>query len=241
VARLKPGQVEDIARRAEAGEAIAPDEVRALCAMASELLQAAPSPETVRLAVLLVSARGALPLKPAEGEALGAAVLKAAQGVLLDNTGRALDEARSALVLGRNWLDGLERVRIGSRIGPQLPGLARSMTKTMHQHLRSTAEPLHFGVAGPLEPLSPAEPGYKDVPAFGEIRRRECASALERAREALRIARLGILKTARLTHFLSSLPETRIWDEALAQQAARGAADAGAHIADVLPLPGDHA
>ena len=233
MARLSPEQIEDIARRFEAGEALSPEDFRALCAMARELLQATPSQELTRLAVLLVSSRGALPLKPAESEALGAAVLRAAQGVLIESARRALDEARKALVLGRNWLDGLDRVRIGNKIGPQLPGLARSMTKTMHAHLTSTAEPLNFGMAGPLEPLSPAEPGYKEVPAFGQIRRRECASEIERAREALRVARLGILKTARFTRTLSSLPETRIWDEALAQQAAQSALDAGAHLAEL--------
>ena len=71
------------------------------------------------------------------------------------------------------------------------------------------------------------------MPAFGQIRRRECASEIERAREALRVARLGILKTARFTQTLSLLPETRIWDEALAQQAAQSALDAGAHLAEL--------
>ena len=235
MARLSSEQIEDIARRAETGGQIPPEEVHALCTMARELLQATPSQELTRLAVLLVSSRGALPLKPAESEALGAAVLRAAQGVLIENARRALDEARQALVLGRNWLDGLDRVRIGNRIGPQLPGLARSMTKTMHAHLTSTAEPLNFGMTGALEPLSPSEPGYKEIPACAQIRRRECANEIERAREALRVARLGILKTARLTQALSSLPETRIWDEASAAQAAQGARDAEAHLAELKP------
>lgn len=237
MARLTPAEIEEIAGRAAAGEEVLPDEVRALCEMASELVQAAPSQELIRLSALLVSSRGALPLKPADAEALGAAVLRAAKGVLVENARRALDEARTALVLGRNWIEGLERVRVGGRVGPQLPGLARSMTKTMHRHLTSTAEPLNFGMAAPLEALSPSEPGYKEVPPLDQIKRRECSSELERSREALRVARLGILKIARLTQLLASLPETRPWDEALAQQAARCAVDASAHLAELAPPP----
>jgi len=238
VARLTPAQVEEIARRAAAGEAIAADEAGALCAMARELLQAAPSPELIRMAVLLVSSRGALPLKAADAEALGAAVLKAAQGILVEQAAGALDEARKALVLGRNWIESLERVRVGGRVGPQLPGLARSMTKTMHQHLKSTAEPLNFGMAAPLEPLSRSEPGYKELPACAEIRRRPCENEPERVREALRVARLGILKIARYTNALAVFPETRIWDEALAEQAAGCARDADAHLTELTKPAG---
>ena len=235
MARLTAEQVETIAGRAEAGEPISADDVRTLCAMARELTRVAPSPELIRMAALLVSSHGALPLKPADAEALGAAVLRAAQGLLAEQADRALEEAHRALILGRNWIESLERVRVGGRIGPQLPGLARSMTKTMHQHLKSTAEPLNFGMAGPLEPLSAGEPGYKEVPPFAEIRRRACASEVERVREALRVARLGILKIARYTHALSAFPETRIWDEALAQQAAGKAGDANAHLTELRP------
>ena len=238
MARLTREQVAEIARRAEAGETVAADELRALCTMARELADAAPPPELVRMAALLVSSHGALQLKPAEAEALGAAVLKAARGVLVEEAQLALGEARKALVLGRNWIESLERVRLGGRIGPQLPGLARSMTKTMHQHLKSTAGPLNFGMAGPLEPLSPAEPGYKEVPPLAEIRRREAASEPEQVREALRVARLGILKIARYTQALSVFPETKIWDETLAAQAAGRARDAAAHLAELMPPAG---
>jgi hypothetical protein len=235
VARLTAEQIDEIARRAAAGEAIPPEDLGALCSMAHELVRGAPSQELIRLSVLLVSSRGVLPLKPADAEALGAAVLRAAEGILIDQARRALEEARTALVLGRNWIDGLDRVRVGSRIGRQLPGLARSMTKTMHRHLTSTAEPLNFGMAAPLEALSPSEPGYKEALPLEQIRRRECSNELERAREALRVARLGILKIARLTQLLSSLQETRVWDEALAQHAASAALDANAHLAELAP------
>lgn len=233
MARLTPEQIEVIAKRAEAGLAADAEEIQALCAMARELLSAAPSPELIRMAALLVSSHGALPLKVADAEALGAAVLRAAQGLLAEQARRALDEAQGALVLARNWIESLERMRIGGRIGLQLPGLARSMAKTLHAHLKNTGEPLNFGMAGALEPLSPSEPGYREVPACGEIRRRPCESEPERLREALRVARLGILKVARYTHALSAFPETRLWDEALAQQAAAQARDAGAHIAEL--------
>jgi hypothetical protein len=233
VARLTAEQIDEIARRAAAGEAIPPEDLGALCSMAHELVRGAPSQELIRLSVLLVSSRGALPLKPADAEALGAAVLRAAEGILIDQARRALEEARTALVLGRNWIDGLDRVRVGSRIGRQLPGLARSMTKTMHQHLKSTAEPLNFGMAAPLEALSPSEPGYKELPPCAEIKRRPCGNEPERVREALRVARLGILKIARYTNALAVFPETRIWDEALAEQAAGRVRDADAHLAEL--------
>jgi hypothetical protein len=236
---LSAQQVDELARRLEAGEPIAAAEGRALCAMARELLQGAPSAEVLRLAMVLVSSRGALPLEPAQAQALGAAVLKAAEPVLLKSACAALEEARDALVLGQNWIDGLERMRSASRLGGQVIGLARSMTKTMHRHLRSTAEPLSFGMVGPLEPLDPAEPGYKDVPQLAQIARRKTAGALERAHEALRIARLGILKVARFTHALGSYPETRLWDDALAQRAADAATDAGAHVAELTAFLGE--
>jgi len=50
------------------------------------------------------------------------------------------------------------------------------------------------------------------------------------------VARLGILKIARYTNALGSFPETRIWDEPLAQQAAASARDAAAHIDAIAPL-----
>ena len=230
---LSAQQIEQLARRFEAGEPLPADEFRALCAMARELLQAAPSAEVLRLALVLVSSRGALPLDSAQAQALGAAVLKAAERPLVESARAALSEARDALILGRNWIDGLERMRPGSRLGGQVVGLARSMTKTMHRHLRSTAEPLNFGMVGPLEPLDPSEPGYKDVPELAQIARRKASSALERAHEALRVGRLGILKLARFMHALGALPDTRPWDEALAQRSANAALDAAAHVAEL--------
>jgi hypothetical protein len=190
----------------------------------------------LRLAQVLASSRGAFPLEPAQAHALGAAVLKAAERPLIENARAGLSQARDALILGQNWIEGLERMRPGSRLGGQVVGLARSMTKTMHRHLRSTAEPLNFGMAGPLEPLDPLELGYKEVPELAHLRRRKCASDLERAHEALRLARLGILKVARFTHALGSSPDTRLWDESLAQRSAKSAADAGAHRADLDAL-----
>src|SRR5205823_9406899 len=164
-------------------EAVSPAESLILCDMARELLQAARAQGLVRRAMVLVSARGALPMKSAQAEALGAAVLRAAQGALLEHAGRALEEAREALALGRNWIEGLERVPRGARAGGQIVGLARSMAKTMHRYLTSTAEALNFGMVGQLEPLDPAEPGYKEVPPLEQLARRQCASELERAHE----------------------------------------------------------
>jgi hypothetical protein len=211
-------------------------QLRALCDMAREYLQAEPSQETIRLAMLLVSSRGALTLKAAQGEALGAAVLKGAHGALMENFGRALQEAHEALVLGRNWIEVLERIQPGKRLGEQVVGLARSMTKTMHRHLTSTAQAANFGMAGQLEALDPRELGYKEVPAFDQIARRKTANELEQAHEELRVARLGILKIARFTNALSRLPANQIFDEALAQLAARNTLDAAAHLAEVASL-----
>ena len=234
--RLRPEEIDEIARRVETGERVSPGDSRVLCDMARELLQAEPSQELIRVAMILVSSRGALPLKAAQGEALGAALLKAARGALMESAGRALREAHGALLVGQNWIENLEQIRPGSRLGQQVVGLARSMTRTMHRHLTSTAEAANFGMVGQLEPLDPAEPGYKEVPAFDRIARRKCANELEQAHEALRVARLGILKIARFTHALSSSPATRTWDEALAQQAARSALDTGAHLTELTGL-----
>ena len=231
--RLRSEEIDEIARRFEAGEEVSSGDWRALCAMARELLQAEPSQELIRLALILVSSRGALPLKAAQGEALGAAVLKAAQGALMEGAGRALREAHGALLVGQNWIENLERLQPGSRLGQQVIGLARSMTRTMHRHLTSTAEAANFGMAGQLEPLDPAEPGYREIPAFDQVARRKCANELEQAHEALRVARLGILKIARFTHALSASPATRTWDGALAQQAARSALDTRAHLGEL--------
>ena len=85
-------------------------------------------------------------------------------------------------------------------------------------------------------PVDPSELGYKEVPELAHIRRRKCANELERAHEALRLARLGILKVARFTHALACYPDTRLWDEALAQRSAKSAADAGAHLKDLEAL-----
>jgi hypothetical protein len=233
---LKPEEIDEISRRLEAGEEVSPGELRALCDMAREYVQAAPSQETIRLAMLLVSSRGALPLKAEQGASLGAALLKAAHGALMESAGRALQEAHDAVLLGRNWIEGLERIRVGRRLGEQVVGLARSMTKTMHRHLTSTAGAANFGMAGQVEALDPREPGYKDVPAFDQIARRKCADELQEAHEALRVARLGILKIARFTHALSSFPATRIWDEPLAQRAAQSALDAGAHLGELMTV-----
>ena len=230
---LSAQQIEQLARRFEAGEPLPPEEFRALCAMARELLQAAPSAELLRLALVLVSSRGAVPLEPAQAQALAAAVLKAAERPLIETARAALNEARDALILGQNWIDGLERMRPGSRLGGQVVGLARSMTKTMHRHLRSTAEPLNFGMVGPLEAIDPSELGYKEIPELAQIARRKTSTALERAHEALRVARLGILKLARFMHALGSRPDTRAWDEAMAQRSAFAASDAGAHVAEL--------
>jgi hypothetical protein len=191
----------------------------------------APSLELVRLAMLLVSSRGAIPLKPAQAEALGAAILKASQSSLVEIAGRALQEAHAALALGRNWLEGLERIPAGSRFGQQLQGLSRSMAKTMHRNLTSATEALGFGIAGQVEPLEPGVPGYKEVPAFADIARREGGTELERAHDALRVARFGILKLARFAHALSLSPAARTWDDALAQAAAQTGKDIGAHLA----------
>jgi hypothetical protein len=234
--RLRPEEIDEIARRFNAGEQVSPGDLQALCDAAREALDAAPSQELVRLAMILVSSHGALPLKPEQAEALGAAVLKAAQGALMANAGRALQEAHDALLVGRNWIEGIERIRPGSRLGQQVVGLARSMTRTMHRHLTSTAEAASFGMVGQVEPLDPKEPGYRDVPAFEQIARRKCANDLEHAHEALRVARLGILKIARFTHALSALPASRTLDEGLAQQAARGARDAEAHLGALASL-----
>jgi hypothetical protein len=229
---LSAEEIERILRRLEAGERPADAQVRALCAMARELLQAAPPAEVLRLAQVVVSSRGALPLDPAQAQALAAAVLKAAEGNLIESARAALAQARDALILGQNWIEGLERIRAGSRLGAQVVGLARSMTKTMHRHLRSTAEPLNLGMGGPLEALDPAEPGYKEVAEHARIPRRKCASELERAHEALRVARLGVLKVARFTHALGSSPDTRVWDDSLAEWAAKSVLDARAHLAE---------
>lgn len=234
--RVNSEQIEEIARRVEAGEQVSPRELRAVCDMALELLQAAPSLELVRIAMLLVSSRGALPLKSSQAEALGAAVLKAAQASLLESAYGALQETRAALAHGRNWLEGLERIPRGSAVGAQLPALSRSMTKTMQRCLTGTAAALNFGMAVQPEPLDPAEPGYKEVPAFDQVAPRPCANELERAHEALRIGRLGVLKVARFTHALSLFAATQVWDEALAQQAARNALDAAAHLAALAQL-----
>jgi hypothetical protein len=239
--RLRPEEIDEIARHLNAGEQVSPGDLHALCDMAREMVEAAPSQELVRLAMILVSSHGALPLKPEQGEALGAAVLKAAHGALMANAGRALQEAHDALLVGRNWIEGIERIRPGSRLGQQVVGLARSMTRTMHRHLTSTAEAANFGMVGQVEPLDPKEPGYKEVPAFEQIARRKSATELEHAHEALRVARLGILKIARFTHALSSLPATLTLDEAVAQQAARVARDAEAHVGELVSLLGKRA
>jgi hypothetical protein len=91
-------------------------------------------------------------------------------------------------------------------------------------------------MVGQVEPLDPKEPGYKEVAAFEQITRRKCATEFEHAHEALRVARLGILKIARFTHALSALPATRTLDDVLAQQAARGARDAEAHLRELVSL-----
>jgi hypothetical protein len=229
--RLDLPRIDEIARRFAAGERVAPADLQALCEMARELLRATPSQETVRVAMLLVSSRGALPLKSSQGEALGAAVLAAAQGALLESLGAALQEAGKALLTGKNWIHGLEQLAPQRKIGAQLGGLARSMTKTMHRHLASTGRALNFGMAsGQLEPFDPKEIGYKEIPPFAQLARRECATDLERAQESLRLARLGILKLARFTHALSASPSGRLWDEALARQAALAVRDAEEHL-----------
>jgi hypothetical protein len=230
---LSAQQIEQLVRRFEAGEPLPAEEFRALCAMARELLQAAPPAEVLRLALVLVSSRGALPLDASQAQALGAAVLKAAERPLIENARAALHEARDALTLGQNWIDGLDRIRPQSRLGGQIVGLARSMTKTLHRHLRNTAEPLNFGMVGPLEALDPSEPGYKEIPELAQIARRKASSGLERAHEALRVGRLGIVKVARFTQALGAFADTRLWDEPLAQRAARAASDAGAHVAEL--------
>src|SRR3954468_19679134 len=145
--RLTREGIDELARRFAAGEAVSTEEFNAVCEMARELLRAEPSAEAVRLAVLLVSTRGGAPLKSSQAEALGAALLRAAQGALLQNALRALEEARAALVLGRNWIEGLERSRLAGKIGPQVVALARSMTKTMYRHMTSATEALNLGMA----------------------------------------------------------------------------------------------
>jgi hypothetical protein len=235
--RLNPEQIEAIARRFESGDKVSPQEFRAVCETALELLRSSPSRELVRLAMLLVSSRGALPLKSEQAEAFGAAVLKAAQVSLVGVAWGALQESHAALALGRNWIEGLARVPPGSNFGSHHQGLARSMTKTMRRHLASTSEVLNFGMTGQLEPLDPAEPGYRELPAFDQIARRQCTTELERTHEELRTARLGILKIARFTHALSGLSETRTWDETLGQLAARNALDISAHLNALERLP----
>lgn len=229
-ARLTGEDVERIARRAEAGEPIAPADVRALCEMARELVEVSPTRDIVRVATILSTSRGAAPLQSAEYAALGAAVLKVARGALTEQARRALHEARDALAYGRNWVETLERLRLGGRIGQQVVGLAGSMTKTLHRHLTSTAEALNLGLAGPLDALDPAEPGYREVPALEKMARRTEGGELEQAQETLRVARLGVLKLARFTQQLARSDPNRPWDEGLARQAAACAQDAGAHL-----------
>src|SRR5438309_5930873 len=94
---LSADQIEDIARRFEAGERLPAEEFHALCDMARDFLQAAPPAEVLRLAHVLASSGGALPLDPAQAHALGAAVLKAAERSLIENARAALSEAREAL------------------------------------------------------------------------------------------------------------------------------------------------
>lgn len=229
-ARLATERIEEILRRFEAGERPSAEEFRALCAMARDSREAEPAPETIRLAMLLVSSRGGLPLKSSQAEALGAAILRAAQGALLENARQALDETRRALVTGRNWIGGLERIRPSGRIGSQVVGLAKSMTKTMYRHLTVATEALNFGIAGPIEPLDRNEPGYREVPAFAQIARRKGTTEAEEAQEALRVARFGVLKVARFIHFIGTFDPTRIWDDALAREASATIADADAHL-----------
>jgi len=232
--RLNLEQIEAIARRVEAGEMVSARELRVVCETAHDCLRSAPALEMVRLAQLLVSSRGALPLQSAQAAALGAALLQAARPSLLASAGGALHDVHAALELGRNWIEGLARIPVGSMIGPRLPGLARSMAKTMQRHLVAAAETLNSGMPGQQEPLDPAHPGFHEIPACGLIAPRQCTNGLERAHEALRLGRLGILKIARFAHALSGSAETQTWDEALAQHAARSALDAGAHMAEAM-------
>ncbi len=236
--RLDRSRIDELASRAQRGEPIGASELGALCDMARGLLEIAPSDELVRLALVVSAARGAVPLDPAQAQALAGAVLKAAEGALVERARGALQEARNALVSGQNWIETLSRMRPGSRLGGQAVGLARSMTKNLHRQLRATGEPLGFGMAAPLEPLDPSEPGYKDVPELAQIARRKCASEVERAHEALRVARLGLLKVARFIHALGAMQETQPWDDALAQRAAVAARDAGAHAAEATVFLG---
>jgi len=232
--RLNLQQIEAIARRLKADEPVSARELSVVCETALDQLRAVPSQEMVRLAQLLVSSRGALPLQPAQAVALGTAVLQAARPSLLVIAGGALRDVHAALELGRNWIEGLARIPVGSKVGPRLPGLARSMAKTMQRHLVAAAETLGFGMAAQQEPLDPSHAGFQEVPGCGLIAPRQCANALERAHESLRLGRLGLLKIARFAYALSGFPETRTWDEALAQQAARSALDAGAHMAEAM-------
>lgn len=232
--RLNLEQIEAIALRFKAGEKVSTRELQAVCETALDHLRTVPSLEIVRLAQLLVSSRGALPLSSAQAAALGAAVLQAARPSLLANTGSALQEVHAALELGRNWIEGLARIPVGSKVGPRLPGLARSMAKTMQRHLVTAAETLGFGMPGQQEPLDEAHAGFQAIPACGLIAPRQCVNALEHAHESLRLGRLGLLKIARFAHMLSGVHETRTWDEALAQLAARSALDAGAHMAEAM-------
>jgi len=230
VQRLGVDEIDEILRGLEAGKLPDAGRVRALCGMARTLRDSEPSQELIRLATLLLSSRGALPLKSSQAEALGAAVLRAAQGLLLENAVRGLEEARSALVIGRNWIGGLERIRPSGKIGPQVVGLAKSMTKTMYRHLIAATEALNFGIAGPIEPLERADPSYREIPPFAQIVRRKGANEAEEVQEMLRVARLGILKLARFIHAIGVSDAARLWDEALAREAAAAIADADAHL-----------
>jgi hypothetical protein len=107
------------------------------------------------------------------------------------------------------------------------------MAKTMHRSLSSATETLNFGIAGQVEPLEAGVPGYKEIPPLAQIPRRQVATELERAHEALRLARFGILKLARFAHALSLSPAARTWDDALADLVARTGADIEAHVADL--------
>lgn len=229
--RLGPEEIADIARRLETGAKISRREMRAVCELALEMFKSAPSLETVRLAMMLVSSRGALPLKSAQAEALGVAVMKAAQASLLEAAARGICDAQSALELGRNWIEGLQQLPPAGKLGPRLPGLARSMTKTMYKHLSTTADVLNYGMPGVIESFDMADPGYREIPAFEAIPRRESGTRLELAHDALRVARLGIVKLARFTHMLAREGEARTWDDALAKRSALLNDDLKAHLA----------
>jgi hypothetical protein len=144
-----------------------------------------------------------------------------------------------------NWIEWVVTHYAASRIGaisnPLIPiyrrrevgfmvGLAKSMTKTMYRHLTVATEALNFGIAGPIEPLDRNEPGYREVPAFAQIVRRKGTTEAEGAQETLRVARFGVLKVARFIHFIGASDPTRVWDDALAREAAATIADADAHL-----------